>query len=69
MLYTVVPIDDVLEGMEEEPAPTMELIVGGVLMELEPQGDFQAKVVRIISSDPQDYLASQHQPGSIVRWT
>lgn len=69
MLYTVVPIEDVLEGIETEPTPTMELVIGGVLMELEPMGDFQALVVRVISSNPQDYLVPHHQPGSIVRWT
>lgn len=69
MLYTVVPLEDVLEGIDQEPTPTFELTIGGLLMEVEPQGDFAAKVVRIISSNPQDYLVLNYQPGSIVRWT
>lgn len=68
MLYTVIPIEDVLEDMEKEPALTTELVIGGVIMEIELLGNFEGRVVRVISSDPQDYLASHHQPGSIIRW-
>ena len=69
MLYTVVPWEDVWEDLEQEPAATVELVVGGVLLQLEPLGDFRGKVVRIISSNPQDYLRPHCQPGVIVRWT
>ena len=69
MLYTVLPLEDVLDGIEADPHPTREVVMGGILMEVEPMGDFQARVVRVISSNPQDYLVPQHQPGSIVTWT
>lgn len=69
MFYTVVPIEDILDGIEKEPALTMELSLGGLLLEVEPQGDFTAKIVRIISSNPQDYLHNEYQPGAVVRWT
>lgn len=68
ILYTVVPIDDVLEGLEKEPAATSQVVLNGVLMEVEACGAFEAKVVRIISSNPNDYLASHHQPGFVFRW-
>lgn len=67
ILYTVVPIEDVLEGLEAEPAATAQVMRNGVLMEVEHCGDFEAKVVRIISSNPNDYLASHHQPGYVLR--
>lgn len=69
MLYTVVCLEDVLEGIEEEPTLTMEVSLAGLVMEVEPQDDFSAKIVRVISSNPQDYLLENYQPGSIVRWT
>lgn len=69
MLFTVVPLEDVLDGMENDPVPTVEMSVGGVTMELELEENFQAKVVRVISTDPRDYLNSSFQPGSTIRWT
>ena len=38
MLHTVLPLEDVLEGIEEEPRPTMQLMLGGVTVEAEPLG-------------------------------
>lgn len=67
ILYTVVPLEDVLEGIESEPAPSQELVLNGLQMEVEPLDNFQAKVVRVISSNPADYLHPEYQPGSIVR--
>lgn len=69
MLFTVVPLEDVLEGIEDDPVPTVEMAVGGVTMELELEEDFQAKIVRVISTDPRDYLNPSFQPGSTIYWT
>lgn len=68
MMYTVISIDDILEGIEDEPAITAELVVDGITMTVEPLGAFQARVVRLFSTDPRDYLTPQYQPGSIIRW-
>ncbi len=38
ILYTVVPIEDVLEGMDTEPAVTSQVMLNGVLMEVEALG-------------------------------
>lgn len=69
MIYSVIPVEDILAGVEIDPVATRELTIGGLLMEVEPQGDFTAKIVRLISSNPQDYLLTDYQPGSLVRWT
>lgn len=69
ILYTVIPLDDVLQGLETDPPATLELVMEGVLVELEPCGDLQAKVVRVLSSNPYDYLTERNQPGRLIRWT
>ncbi|HHY09278.1 MAG TPA: hypothetical protein GX528_01790 [Firmicutes bacterium] len=69
MLYSVMPPEEIWQGLSQKPAPTREMVVGGVLLQLEPLGDFQARVVRVISSNPNDYLLPHTQPGFIVRWT
>ncbi|MDI9459599.1 YlzJ-like family protein [Candidatus Darwinibacter acetoxidans] len=66
MLHTVLPLEDVLEGIEEEPRPTMQLMLGGVTVEAEPLGDFQARVVRVLSTDPRHFLEPHCQPGTVI---
>ncbi|KLU40403.1 MAG: hypothetical protein AA931_02040 [Peptococcaceae bacterium 1109] len=69
MLYTVIPVEDVLEGWEVDPPQTVDVMVGGVLLQVEPLSQFTGRVERVISSDPQVYLDPQFQPGSVLRWT
>jgi hypothetical protein len=69
MLYTVIPVEDVLEGWEVDPPQTVDVMVGGVLLQVEPLSQFAGRVERVISSDPQVYLEPQFQPGSVLRWT
>ena len=57
MLHTVLPLEDVLEGIEEEPRPTMQLMLGGVTVESRTFGGFQARVVRVLSTDPRHLRA------------
>lgn len=66
MLYTVMPIEDVLEGLTEDPPATAELSLGGITLEVEPLGNFQARVVRVLSTDPRHYLEAQCQPGAVI---
>ncbi len=65
-LYTVLPLDDVLEGVDDEPVPTMVMRLGGMGLEVEELEGFQARVVRILSTDPEHYLLPHCQPGSVI---
>ncbi len=67
LLYTVLPVDDVLEGIDAVPEATMMLRLGDLDLEVEKYEGFQVKVVRILSTDPQHYLLPHCQPGSIIR--
>ncbi|WP_461365095.1 YlzJ-like family protein [Candidatus Darwinibacter acetoxidans] len=66
MLYTVLPLEEVLEGLEEDPPRTIQLAVGEITVEAEPLGSFQARVVRVLSTDPRHFLEPHCQPGSII---
>jgi len=69
MLYTVLPLEEVLEGLEEDPPRTIQLAVGEITVEAEPLGSFQARVVRVFEHGPQAFSraplpAGQHNPRS-----
>ncbi|NLL43214.1 MAG: hypothetical protein GX251_07730 [Firmicutes bacterium] len=66
VLYTIVPLEDVLEGIDDDPAPTMVLKLGGLSLEVEQLDGFQAKVVRLLSTDPEHYLLPHCQPGAVI---
>ena len=66
ILYTIMPPEVVLEGMNQPVKPPQEIDLGNVKLLVETMGLNQGKVVRLISTDPQDYLNPNFQPGSII---
>lgn len=62
------PMELVTAGLEPAlPAP-LEVRVRGRLVQVAPAGPGSGTVVRLISSDPQDYLDPQFQPGASITW-
>ncbi|MFC0215684.1 YlzJ-like family protein [Paenibacillus chartarius] len=66
IMYTPIPLELVFDGVEDMKATAFEANVGGVQMMLEPCGERQARIVRLLSPNPQDYLKPEHAPGTIV---
>jgi len=67
--YSVMPMD--YTGVQlEEPAPPLskEVRVEGILMEVEPLAEDQAKIVRLLDCMLQDYLNPRYAPGAIIRY-
>ncbi|MHB9145953.1 MAG: YlzJ-like family protein [Symbiobacteriia bacterium] len=68
ILWTPLPLELVTAGLEPAmPAPA-EVRVRGRLVQVAPIGPGAGTVVRLISSDPQDYLDPQFQPGANITW-
>ena len=67
MIYSIIPIEDILRDLEKDKIkPYTELSVSGVSCYVEKLSDFEYKIIRIHSSDPNVYLTSGLQPGTIV---
>lgn len=67
--YSVMPMD--FTGMqlgEQAAALSKEVRVEGILMEVEPLAEDQAKVVRLLDCMLQDYLNPRYAPGAIIRY-
>lgn len=64
--YTPLPLDDVFAGWDEERPRPQEVTVDGVTMLVEPINSREAKIVRIISSNPEDFMKAKFQPGEKV---
>ncbi|MGE5586947.1 MAG: YlzJ-like family protein [Clostridia bacterium] len=66
ILYTVLPLEVVLEGIDKERT-FMDVEIRGVTMTVEQLSPNEAAIVRIISTDPQHFLDPALQPGTRIR--
>ncbi|OCL27165.1 hypothetical protein U472_06725 [Orenia metallireducens] len=57
-----------LDEDSEEIAETVELDYNGVTMEVKVTDINAGEIVRVISSNPNDYLISQYQPGTKIEF-
>ena len=70
LFYSIVPLELVFEGHQEDPVPdTQEIPFQGGILVVKPEENNQAKVVRVISSDPHLFLNPSLQPGSTVHFS
>ena len=62
--YSVIPLDPagLLQG-EQAVVTSREIRVEGILMEVEPMSEDQAKIVRLLDCGLQDYLNPRYSPG------
>ncbi len=71
LLYTCLPLEQVLENHAaqnvEKDLNYKEINLDDKTLIVEPTGSFEGRLVRLISSNPTDYLNPKFQPGSIIR--
>lgn len=65
-LYTVMPYEKVFEGFAEHSPEYLEMEVNGLAMQVEMVSARQAKIVRLFSPIPSDYLNPAYAPGSLI---
>lgn len=67
IMWTVVPMDIVFNPAE--PAPTYEeLNYNGTNMLVEKLSPTQCRIVRLLSTNPADYLRPDIQPGVVLNY-
>ena len=66
ILYTVLPHEIVLEGLEQK-RNFIDIQLQGLTIMVEPISMEEAVIVRVISTDPTHYLNPQLSPGRKIR--
>ncbi|HAV20614.1 MAG: YlzJ-like family protein [Bacillota bacterium] len=66
ILYTVLPIETVLEGLGQE-RKFVDIQLKGLSLTVEPISMEEAVIVRVISTDPSHYLNPRLAPGRKIR--
>ncbi|RQD75407.1 MAG: hypothetical protein D5R97_06025 [Candidatus Syntrophonatronum acetioxidans] len=67
IIYSAMPLELILEGSSDFSPEYLELEAGGLKLLVEKYDNQQGKVVRLISSNPHDYLNPLLQPGEIIK--
>ncbi len=66
ILYTTLPLELVLAGMDEHQPNYHEMEIDGITMIVEMTNMQQGRIVRMISPNPYDYLNPLYAPGEMV---
>ena len=66
IIYTPLPIETVLNETDHKVPEYVELEYQGKMVIVEPIDNYQAKIVRLLSSNPNDYLHPNYMPGKII---
>lgn len=71
MLYTIIPIESIFDSdsensIDKDSHGEVEIEQGRASLLAQSLPGGQYKITRIISTDPQDYLKPEWQPGTIM---
>lgn len=67
IIYSVMPMERIMENMEETKYNYLEMEIDGVQMVVEQiPNTSEAKIVRLMSPNPQHYLNPQYMPGQKI---
>ncbi|MBB3109453.1 hypothetical protein FHS18_001505 [Paenibacillus phyllosphaerae] len=67
-LYTSMPLELVLDGVNTQPGPFVDVVHGGVKMQVEPVSPGIGRIVRLLECPLDAYLDPQYAPGTIVTY-
>lgn len=68
ILWTPLPLEQVLDDTGRAFPATEEVVVEGTRLQVEPLDGHRARVVRLLSLDPADYLDPRWQPGQVISY-
>jgi hypothetical protein len=68
IIYTAMPLEYVLEGMDQQEYNYSEIEFGNMTMVVEQATPYTGKIVRLISPNPQDYLNPSYSPGQMIHF-
>lgn len=66
IIYTPMQLELVFAGMEEQQAAPRELVINNSTLLVRDTGPGKAQVIRLISTNPYDYLKPEYMPGAEI---
>ncbi|WP_027417643.1 YlzJ-like family protein [Aneurinibacillus terranovensis] len=66
IIYSAMPLELIFQNEDSHAYDCQEIQVGAVTMVVQATGVNEAKIVRLISPNPQDYLNPSYAPGQKI---
>ncbi len=66
IIHSIVPIEQIFEGFDQIRDELEEIQMDGLIIQVLPINSRQAKIVRLISPNPHDYLNPKYAPGEMI---
>ncbi|WNR46703.1 YlzJ-like family protein [Paenibacillus roseipurpureus] len=66
--YSVIPLEDIFQDYDKFTPSYVDIEQDGFMMQIEPLSGFQARIVRLYSCNPQDYLNAKYAPGTMISY-
>ncbi len=67
-IYTNMPIELVLSGVDQPRQAEMEIEINGVLMQVAPLNATSGTIVRLLNCPLQTYLNPAYAPGQLIQY-
>ncbi|UVI32558.1 YlzJ-like family protein [Paenibacillus spongiae] len=67
-IYSSVPLEVVLNGLNEQPGPFVDIAVGGIRMQVEPLSPGIGRIVRLLECPLEAYLKPEYTPGTVIAY-
>jgi len=67
-LYTSVPLELVLDGINNQPGPFVDIAVAGVRMQVEPLSPGFGRIIRLLDCPLDTYLLPEYSPGTVIAY-
>ncbi|HEY3423166.1 MAG TPA: YlzJ-like family protein [Negativicutes bacterium] len=68
ILWTVMPLEAVMGNVDNAAPPYEEMQYAGMKIVIEKIDSAQCRIVRLMTTDPQDYLRPELQPGTVLTY-
>lgn len=65
-IHSIIPAEIIFAGMEQQTHNYTEVKMGGISLQIERVSDSQARIVRLLSCRPNDFLNPAFMPGTMI---
>ena len=65
-MWTIIPPELIWEGVEAKPKELLQMKWQGTQVLVEPMAFARGKIVQVLSTEPNDFLRPELQPGLII---
>jgi len=68
ILHSILPEELVMEGFDKSDYSFCDVKIDGISMQVEFVDNTRARIIRLYSNDPNDFLNPRYAPGTVIHY-